>query len=410
MAQSASERLHALDAVRGGALLAGVLFHATVSFLPAPPGVALWVVMDRERSLTLGVLFHLLHTFRMTTFFLIAGFFAHLIVERRGLGGFVRDRLRRIGIPLVVGWPVLFAAILAVTIWGAVASAHGGPLPPAPKYPGFPAFPLTHLWFLYLLLWFYAAAVALKLAVGALDPGGALGRACDRIVGAVVATPFGLPLLAAPAALALYFTPGWAMWFGVPTPDASLVPNLAAAVAYFSAFGFGWLFHRRADRLTALRTNWPINLALGVAFSIAGLAITGPAPLIAASTPGLAKAGFAAAYTLASWSWTFALIGLALRFLDRPSFAVRYVADASYWIYLVHLPLILALQVAVSPLGWAWPPKLAVILGVAFPLMLGSYQLLVRHTFIGAILNGRRIPPPNRDGAPATIGLEESRA
>src|SRR5580704_8521622 len=171
MAQPGSERLHALDAVRGGALLAGVVFHATVSFLPAPPGIPLWIVMDRERSLTLAVLFHLLHTFRMTTFFLIAGFFAHLVVERRGLGGFVRDRLRRIGIPLVVGWPILFAAIVAVTIWGAVVSAHGGPLPPPPKSPGFPAFPLTHLWFLYLLMWLYAATLAIRATVARLDRG-----------------------------------------------------------------------------------------------------------------------------------------------------------------------------------------------------------------------------------------------
>ena len=401
-----SERLHALDAVRGAALLAGVVFHATVSFLPAPPGVPLWIVMDRERSLTLAVLFHLLHTFRMTTFFLIAGFFAHLMVQRRGVGGFVRDRLRRIGIPLVVGWPILFAAILAVTIWGAVAGAHGGPLPPAPKYPGFPAFPLTHLWFLYLLLWFYAAILVLKAGATALDRGGALGRGADRVVGAFVSTPLALPVLAAPAALALYFTPDWAMWFGVPTPDSSLVPNLAAAVAYFSAFGFGWLLHRRVDRLAALRKNWPINLALGAAFSIAGLAITGPAPLLAASTPGLAKAAFAATYALAQWSWAFALIGLALRFLDAYSATRRYIADASYWIYLVHLPLIMALQVAVSQLAWPWPVKFALILGVAFPLMLGSYQLFVRRTLIGAILNGRRVPAPNR-AAPAPAVAEE---
>jgi len=401
MAVQDSERLHALDAVRGGALLAGVVFHATVSFLPAPPGIPLWIVMDRERSLALAVLFHLLHTFRMTTFFLIAGFFGHLMVQRRGTAGFVRDRLRRIGIPLVVGWPILFVAILAATIWGAVVSAQGGPLPPAPKYPGFPAFPLTHLWFLYVLLWFYAAILVLKWTAQALDRGGALGRGTDRAVGVLAGTPLGLPALAAPAAVALYFTPGWAMWFGVPTPDSSLVPGLGAAVAYFTAFGFGWLLHRRTDKLEALRRNWPANLALGAVFSIAGLAITGPAPLIAASTPGLAKAGFAATYALASWSWTFALIGLALRFLDNPSPTRRYVADASYWIYLVHLPLILALQVAVSQLAWPWPAKFAFILAVAFPLMLGSYQLFVRRSFIGAILNGRRAPAPNRAATPA---------
>ena len=41
MASENSERLQALDAVRGFALMAGVIFHATVSFLPSPKGVPL---------------------------------------------------------------------------------------------------------------------------------------------------------------------------------------------------------------------------------------------------------------------------------------------------------------------------------------------------------------------------------
>jgi peptidoglycan/LPS O-acetylase OafA/YrhL len=90
---------------------------------------------------------------------------------------------------------------------------------------------------------------------------------------------------------------------------------------------------------------------------------------------------------------------LALRFLNDHSPARRYIADASYWIYLVHLPLIVSLQVAVSQLAWAWPLKFALILGVAFPVMLVTYQLFVRRTFIGAILNGRRAPAPNRVAA-----------
>jgi glucans biosynthesis protein C len=54
----------------------------------------------------------------------------------------------------------------------------------------------------------------------------------------------------------------------------------------------------------------------------------------------------------------------------------------------------------VAQLDWPWAVKIAVILGVAFPLMFASYQLLVRHTFIGAILNGRR---ESRRGAKTTL-------
>ncbi|MFI4934796.1 MAG: acyltransferase family protein [Caulobacterales bacterium] len=343
MAEANSERLHALDAVRGFALLAGIVFHATVSFLPAPAGVPLWIVMDSHRSLTLGVVFYGLHIFRMTTFFLIAGFFAHLMVERRGVGGFVRDRIKRIAVPLLVGWPIVIAAIIAVSIWGAVVMAHGRPLPPAPAYPGFPSFPLTHLWFLYLLLWLYAATLGLRAVVNAVDRSGAVGRMVDRTVSWIARNPLGALPLAAPACAALYFTPKWMMWFGIPTPDSSLVPNLGAGVAFFVAFGFGWLVHRQSGLIETLRGRWRLNLALGLGLAVAGLAITGAAPMLTPSQPGLAKLVFAACYALASLRLTFAAIGLALRFLSSFSPARRYIADASYWLYIIHLPIILAL-------------------------------------------------------------------
>ena len=52
----------------------------------------------------------------------------------------------------------------------------------------------------------------------------------------------------------------------------------------------------------------------------------------------------------------------------------------------------LALQAWVSQLAWPAEVKLVLVLGVAFPILFLSYQLFVRHTFIGAVLNGRRAP------------------
>jgi glucan biosynthesis protein C len=62
--------------------------------------------------------------------------------------------------------------------------------------------------------------------------------------------------------------------------------------------------------------------------------------------------------------------------------------------------------VVVAPLDWPWPVKFAVILAVAFPMMLGSYQLLVRHSFIGAILNGPR-ESRSRASRAASIGAQQ---
>src|SRR5439155_8045787 len=97
----------------------------------------------------------------------------------------------------------------------------------------------------------------------------------------------------------------------------------------------------------------------------------------------------AGASALAAWSGTFAVIGLALRFLSGHSPARRYVADASYWLYLIHMPIVMALQVALSRLAWPWWVKFPLILAVAFPVMFVSYELMVRHSWIGALLNGR---------------------
>jgi len=387
----APERLHALDAVRGFALLLGIVFHATVSFVPAP--IQMWPVEDSHRSTTLAVVFFATHIFRMTTFFLIAGFFAHMSFHRLGARAFVGDRLKRIALPLVVGWPFVFAAIIAVSIWAAIA-ANGGHLPkaPPPAWPALPAFPLTHLWFLYVLLELYAAALILRGGVALMDRDGAARAGVDRLVSLVMRGPLAPFVLAAPLGVAFAADPRWVMWFGVPTPDSSLATNPQALVGFGFAFGFGWLLHRQTGLLQTIERRWAVNLTLAVGLIAASLAIAG---LTAHLTPIRSVATHlvcAACYALATWTASFAAIGLALRFLSGFSPVRRYIADASYWLYIIHLPIVLALQVVVSSLDWPWPAKFGAILAVAFPLMLASYQLLVRHSFIGAVLNGRRAP------------------
>ena len=91
---STSERVHALDAVRGFALLLGVAFHAGFSFIPGLiPGI--WAINDRSPSTTLAVVLFASHVFRMSLFFVIAGFFARQLFVRRGARGFWTNRAKR---------------------------------------------------------------------------------------------------------------------------------------------------------------------------------------------------------------------------------------------------------------------------------------------------------------------------
>jgi peptidoglycan/LPS O-acetylase OafA/YrhL len=85
-----------------------------------------------------------------------------------------------------------------------------------------------------------------------------------------------------------------------------------------------------------------------------------------------------------------AMMGLFRRFVSQERPWIRYLSDASYWMYLAHLPLVIAAQLWVRdwPLAAAW--KFLLVCGAVFALLLVSYEYLVRYTWIGALLNGRK--------------------
>jgi glucans biosynthesis protein C len=383
-----SERLHGLDALRGAALLLGVVLHGALSFFPTQ----IWIVGDDQRSVWAGGLFFVIHLFRMTTFFVIAGLFAHLMLSRLGVVGFVRNRLSRIAAPLAVFWGPVLAAIVAVVIWNAgLQGLTAADAPPPPKY-DWTSIPLTHLWFLWVLLIFYVALLILRAPFAALDRDGGWGRTVDRLTGVLVG-PAGPFLLGAPLALALWLHPDWIAFFGVPTPDAGLIPNTPALVGFGLAFALGVLLDRRRDLLGRIRAWQPAHLGLAIGAGAGALMLAGgPTPVLSPMTDPAVKAMTASAFGVATYASVLAVMGLALRFCAGRSAVRRYVADASYWIYIVHLPLVMAAQVWVQDWGWPWPAKLAAVIVGVLAVSFASYELLVRHSFMGRWLNGRRIP------------------
>ncbi len=391
MSGLAGERYHALDAARGVALTLGVFFHATLSFLP---GTQLWVAVDSQRSVELSVLFFVLHTFRMTVFFVLAGFFARLLLERRGTWGFIRNRAARIAMPLALFWPIVITCIVAVAIWAAVQANGGQPLegePPPP--PTAATFPLTHLWFLYVLLFFYAGALALRGLARLIDRNEtARSRAVDPLV-RFLTGPLAPIMLAIPMAAALFLTPQWYAWFGIPTPDTGLLPHPTALICYGFAFGVGWLIHRQPAIFEGWGRWWLAYVGPAIGATITCLMMLGLTPLLEPAARDGRMAAYAALYAFACWAWTLVIIGFAVRHLSGRSPARRYLADASYWIYIVHIPIVMALHALVAPYAWPWFVKYPLVLAAAFTVMLVSYHYLVRYSWIGAILNGKRAKP-----------------
>jgi peptidoglycan/LPS O-acetylase OafA/YrhL len=184
--------------------------------------------------------------------------------------------------------------------------------------------------------------------------------------------------------------PEWRMWFGIPSPIAGLVPDSTSSVAFGAAFAFGWVLHRQADLLRLWERRWKGNMALAIASTAAMLVIAGPTPIYTANSGGAITALYALLYVVAIWTWSFAIVGAALRFLSGYDAARRYVADASYWIYLAHVPIVMGLHVVLSRVPAPPEAKFLIVVFVATLVCLAMYQMFVRYTFIGVMLNGRR--------------------
>ena len=400
--QSSGDRLHALDAVRGFALFLGIFFHGAAGYVEGFPEI-LWP-MREPSSATLGLVFFVSHMFRMSLFFLIAGFFGRMLIERRGTADFIRDRAKRILLPLVAGVPIV---VILFSLLGGLGFLLSGMSmaellalserlnAPVEK----PVVPLVHLWFLYYLLLFYAGALVLRVIGRVVDRNGRVALTLDAVVRFCLSGVWGAALIGLPLAAYFYSLDGWASWTGLITP-LSLVPQTAFVLSYGVPFGFGWLAHRQVDRLLALERRWAPFIATAVALTLLCLWLGGVTPRWQPYLDDRTLRWYSAAYLVAIWCWIFGIIGMAVHYLSEASPVRRYIADSSYFLYIAHLPVLALFAAWWNPLPWHWTIKYPLQIAATLAVLFVSYRYLVRSTFIGATLNGRRYARSLPEAAP----------
>lgn len=376
--ETGTGRLHALDALRGAMMLLGLVLHAGASYTATPLGYS-WPYQDARTSPVFDTLLYVIHLFRMPAFFAVAGFFAALLYARDGAAGMARNRATRVLLPLVIFWAAAGPLILggfyfAITRGGRMtgdellAQAAG-------------AFRLSelspmHLWFLWYLVLYYAGTLALMRVIG------------DRSV---------------PADTAARLTTSWwslPLWAGITTltllpmrhpgieTSPLLFPDPRPVVAYAVFFAFGWLLYRGRAALQRLTMWWSWRLPAAMLPVVAAgyigiLTFSGDARLV--HIVGCVLVG------ALTWALVLAISAGFLHYVRREHPAVRYAADASYWMYIVHLPVVLwtAGLLARAPLDAS--VKFAIVLVVTTAVSGLTYHAFVRRTWIGVLLNGRRL-------------------
>ncbi|MEL7122509.1 MAG: acyltransferase family protein, partial [Bacteroidota bacterium] len=170
--------------------------------------------------------------------------------------------------------------------------------------------------------------------------------------------------------------------------SVSFFPNRATFIYYFFFYLTGWLLYPSKQYLnTFMQYDWAC-----VILAIALTAIQGLVILNYGLDPGGNSRILMLFSSFIISLLVFGITGLFIRYFSKHSARMRYISDSSYWVYLIHLPLTAILPVFVWELPLPAIGKFLLVLTGTTLICFVSYHYLVRNTFIGRFLNGRKYP------------------
>lgn len=349
-------RFYDLDFSRALLLGLGIVLHAAC--------------LCGEINPNYNVLYDFIHSFRMPAFFLLAGFFAARKLREGNPFDFLSSRVRRLGIPfLFCGLIVnpLFNCPNHVSWLGFAAEAES-------KY-WFNGDWLQHLWFLSCLLQYVVVAYCVN-------------HFCPNFNRFLQQRRFGVRSLALFIALTWFIVthlrvaiPSFGtggLWF-LSNPYDTLQYSV------FFAAGYYLFFHQAL--LDQLRGQWVWNIVAVVSF------------WVLSSTLGAHHWGkylaqiMTGVYVLSMCGILFAVAG---RYFSARNRTITSLSAASYTIYLIHWPLMIALN------RWEYPREL---LGLKFGALILATALLsyAFHSWVVAksgvmafLMNGVMLHPRER--------------
>ncbi len=374
------QRYYGIDCFRAVAVLLGIVIHTSIFYFEMPDP-DFQVYLDTEKSLFLEVVFYLIHTYRMPCFFLVAGFFAAYLYNSKGARAFLSHRWKRIGVPLIVGTIVLYP-VLGIASYFAQSHTTGPQITETSAHAIFDSL-FLHLWFLYHLLLFSILAIGVSRLISQL-PLGFQGATLD-VFERFTHSPAMLVLLSFPTGILLFLMEYWTL-----DQSSSPLPPLRLLGTYSLFYAFGWFLFQRANLLQGFREG--IWIKLSVALLFFGLHYFFRDQGLGMDDSSLDHFLSIAFLAPATWIGIYAFLGLFLRYFDKPSPTWRYISDGSYWMYIIHLPFVIALAPVLSGVNIIAELKFAFVFGFTTVFCLITYHYLVRETFIGTWLNGRKYP------------------
>ncbi len=383
-----TERVAFLDNIRLLMIVLVVMHHAAAAYAAIAPH---WMIHDTT-TLVADIIRQLLDVFMMPVLFFIAGYLIlPSLRKKESVAAFLKDKARR----LLVPWALAVLIILPLLLYDQPVK----PVAPFRSYwlwylgsfevrlrpTQIPAGPTTQAiyWYLSLLFAFFVVAALVY----------ALARRGRALVAATRAVDSPRVVLLALGAFGLLTSIGHFLLL-LLVPDSSwftlhmllefqvtrLVPYAGCFALGIYAQSRGWLAGGKPLGSLALWAG--LSAVLTAAYLVLGW------PLLADTGAAILPAGLLLAYAFIRSFLVVSLLVLILswgaRYWNGPSGLNRQLAAMSYNIYLVHLFVVVALQMAL--LGWEGGPALGKLAIVGAAGLVVSYALsrwvLARHSRI----------------------------
>ncbi|MEL6168398.1 MAG: acyltransferase family protein [Pseudomonadota bacterium] len=345
------ERYHGLDALRATAMLFGIVIHALlpytepeimIAFAPETAGDP-----PPEASKYWFVLILWIHQWRMPVFFLLAGFFAALVIERKGPAAFLADRSLRL-----LGALILFLTLITLITDKPWAELH-------------------HLWFIWFLVQFCAVAIfAHWIRLGAaMRPTlwifGSLRRMALILIVMVPLTVF------AKENFLLQVIPKnlWDFaWQGL------------LYYGFFFVIGIG-LWNRR-ERIKELAAPAIWGTLIGISTCV--LILLAVLRYIEADAPVV----FALSIPIGQFALIFGLIGAAHALVRAGGPVLTFLVESSYAVYIVHVYIIMGVSVQFILAGYSSSVVVPLSIAITLLLSISVYVIFVRYTPLDWVMAG----------------------
>ncbi len=365
-------RHYDLDWIKVLAMLLVFLYHCSMFFNSFD-----WHIKNNLINHTYIEFFSLLvGNWIMPIFFVVSGMATYYALNRRNPKSFIKERLLRIGLPLLLG--IFLLSPPQVYIERITNHQFEGSfLKFFPHYfeglyleiggTGNFAFFGHHLWYLLMLLLFSVITLPFFLKTN----GMAAGKEFSILHYLLIPIPL-----------------------TIATLTVNNIVNLASwgIIFYLLLYVFGFYFFARESLRAFVRKIGVLAGAMSIlstAVYISWVYFYGfPMDI------SFGWAVFMLIRVLLVWNMIFFILSLASKYLNVSNRALKYSSEASMPFYVLHQPVIIILGFFIYNLDWTIPVKMIFLVSASFLIIMCSYELIIRRVNVLRVLFGLKANRP----------------